>query len=54
MNDRAEEYAKAADRYYQMCGKDEPLSLLEEAAADLIVTRQEIGESLELLLPPFL
>lgn len=54
MNDRAEEYAKAADRYYQICGKDEPLSLLEEAAADLIVTRQEIGESLELLLPPFL
>ncbi len=47
--EKAAQFAHEAARYYDNCGLNEPLTILEDAAVDHIISRQEINESLEIL-----
>ena len=51
VENKASEFAADAAKYYENYGLQEPLTILEEAAADHIISRQDIRESLEILLP---
>ncbi len=53
MSDKAKDYATSSSRYMAKFGFGLPLSPLEEAAADHIIARQDISESLEILLAEF-
>ncbi len=51
MEEKASAYSEQALEYYKKCGLTEPLTAMEDAAADLIISRQDIGESIEILIP---
>lgn len=53
MTEKAANFAHEAARYYTDCGLHTPLTTLEEATADHIISRQDINESLEILLSPY-
>jgi tetratricopeptide (TPR) repeat protein len=50
MTEKASTYTDLALEYYKQCGLTEPLTVLEDAAADLIISRQDIRESIEILI----
>lgn len=52
MADKAADFTREAARYYDNYGLEIPLTTLEDAAADHIISRQDISESLEILFSP--
>lgn len=51
MEEKSHDFQTDAAQYYESYGLHVPLTTLEDAAADHIISRQEIHESLEILLP---
>lgn len=49
---QAQDYQASSDRYYAQNGLREPLTEVEDAAYDVVMSRQEISDGLQFLLQP--
>ena len=49
---QANTYQESSDEYYKQCGIRQPLTEAEDAAFDIILSRQDIDVSLTALLQP--